>query len=172
MCFLAFVYFFWNAFLGFLVASIMDRWQPFCNSRLSPVWPNHLRLAKMMDVRKWTKIFGQCDVRPQLMQSKLNSKNAVGITEKCRSQTNCAVVRLKATFSAKSAVFEVLGCSRYVYFTCSSVHSWESAEFLYMSDSSYSPPKKSGVQISFLPTCSMVLEYWPTFALKITQFCR
>ena len=111
-------------------------------------------------------------VRPQLMHSKLNSKNAVGITEKCRSQTNCAVVRLKATFSAKSAVFEVLGCSRYIYFTCSSVHSWESAEFLYMSDSSYSPPKKSGVRISFLPTCSMVLEYWPTFALKIAQFCR
>ena len=41
MCFLAFVYFFWNVFLGFLVASIMDCWQPFCNSRLSPVWPNH-----------------------------------------------------------------------------------------------------------------------------------
>ena len=31
-----------------------------------------------MDVKKWTDIFGQRDVRPQLMHSKLNSKNAVG----------------------------------------------------------------------------------------------
>ena len=68
-----------------------------------------LRLTKIIEVEKWA-IFSSMWCQTQTnMHPRLNSKNAVGITEKCRRQTNYAVVRVKATFCQKCRFFEVLG---------------------------------------------------------------
>jgi hypothetical protein len=104
MCFLACVYFFFLTYTfwilsskhhGLLTTFLQRQAVTGCSNHFN--WLE-LHLTKMMDMEKWAKTFGQCDVRPQLMHSKLNSKNAVGITGKCRSQTIYAVVRVKATF--------------------------------------------------------------------------